>query len=227
MKGRGGVKLAIKGTCEICNSGVFKTLSREIRVGYQIPFIPHRLIDCSKEINREFAKYLVKHPRELYNLSADYFEKIVAEILTSCGYKVQLHVRLRGAGKGDEADIIAIRQFPGIDKPLGMIVECKKYAENRKVDLQIATRLFGLKERFAQTWGLDRALIATTSHVTREVHEEYGRRWDFEIKEYEKIIEWLEEYSELGEIIYLRSEKNILAKNEIFIASLNKKNRYN
>ncbi|GAG61391.1 unnamed protein product, partial [marine sediment metagenome] len=168
----------------------------------------------------ETARYLAQHPWELYRIPPDYFEKIIAEIMASHGFEVQLNVRLLGAGKGDEADIIAVRQISGMKKPIRYIIECKRYAKERKVDLKIATHLYGLKHRFAQEWGLDRVLLATTSNVTKDVMEEYGNRWDFEIKDHEKIIEWLEEYSESKGGVFLRKQGLYTRANELVLTSL-------
>ena len=51
--------------------------------------------------------------------------------------------------------------------------------------------LYGVK---AALPGVAMALLATTSHFTRSVHEFRASRWDFELKDYEGVLDWLNTY---------------------------------
>lgn len=154
------------------------------------------LIKVLSVLNTETAKHLYKNPEVLYSIPADYFEKLVADVFSYFGFEIFMNVSLSGPGHGDEADIIAFQKVAGLKKPVGYIIECKRFAKHRKVDLRLATHLFGMKELHAEKWGLDHAILATTSSVTTEVKKQFGNRYDFEIKEHKQIVEWLKLFSE-------------------------------
>ncbi|MBN1274521.1 MAG: restriction endonuclease [Candidatus Aminicenantes bacterium] len=198
----------------------WKVLSKDFAsIIVNMPVINNEIVTVCKTITKETAKYLVKHNTELYEIPSDYFEKLIAEILASFGFEIQLNVRLFDHHIGDEADIIAIQKIKGLTKPVGYIVECKKYKPERKVNLQIATHLFGLKQNYAKSWGLDHALLATTSTVTKDVYEVYGKRWDFEIKDHDQIVDWLKIYSTNYNSPTLYGQKFDKNAKELFLTS--------
>jgi len=176
---------------------------------------------CST-LTQELAHHLARHPSELYTIPPSFFEKLVAEVLSSFGFEVQLNVRLLGTFKGDEADILAFSRVSGMSKRVGYVVECKRYAEHRKVDLRIATHLFGLKQRHAEHWGLDRALLATTSTVTEEVVREYGSRWDFEVADHERVVGWLKAYSKASDKMLLQNQGLYEPAGDLLITSVDR-----
>lgn len=196
--------LAMRAECEVCEAKMFRIGGPgDLKVSFRSVPPDHKLSRACSIITREMTAHLARHSWELYTIPHSFFEELIAEILSSFGFEVHLNVRLLGQARGDEADIIAFTRPSGMSKKIGYVVECKRFAKHRKVDLRIATHLYGLKQRHAEHWGLDRALLATTSTVTSDVVREYGSRWDFEISDHERIVEWLKTYSESSDKVFL------------------------
>ncbi len=213
--------LMLREPCPTCGTSMTKIVGKNrLEVEFHRPTLSPVVIEVSGILTRQVAKYLAEHSWELYRIPADFFEKLIAEILASFGFQVDLNVRLLGSGAGDEADIVAFHRIEGVSKPVGYVVECKRYAEHRKVELHVATRLFGLKEFHAQRWGLDRAILATTTMVTPEVTRQFGARWDFEIKEHDQIVEWLKAYQNDPGGLYLYDQGKFVAGTDLVLTSL-------
>jgi hypothetical protein len=209
--------LYLRTHCPDCGTVMFKFQYADF--SFETPPITPKVIHASSVLTRRIADHLARNDQELYSIPHSYFEKLVAEILASYGFDVQLNVRLLEPG-GDEADVIAFSPVRGMLKRVGYVVECKRFAEHRKVDLRIATRLYGLKQVHAERWGLDRALLATTSSVTSEVIREYGERWDFEIRDHSGVVEWLKAYSKAANSCFLREQGLYKPARELTITSV-------
>ena len=67
---------------------------------------------------------------------------------------------------------------------------CKKYAEHRKVGVDVARALYGVKSRM----NVGMAMLATTSHFTKGVHELKASSYDLALRDYEGILEWINTY---------------------------------
>lgn len=214
-------RLGAKAQCPDCSTTMFRILGKdELEVEFQAAPPDRKLVRACSVLTREMADYLASHSWELYSIPHRYFEELVAEILASFGFEVHLNLRLLGMGRGDEADIIAFSRVRGMSSKIGYVIECKRFAQHRKVDLRIATRLYGLKERHAERWGLDRAILATTSTVTSEVTHEYGSRWDFEIRDHDGIVEWLKLYSQAADRVFLYDQGLYRSAAELLITTV-------
>lgn len=113
------------------------------------------------EVNDELLKLLINNPDYLYQLSSRRFEELIAEILIRKGYNVELTSVTRDGGK----DIYAARQ-----DDLGSflyLVECKKYAPNHHVGIDVIQRLYGVVSDEKATAGI----IVTTSYFTKSAKD--------------------------------------------------------
>lgn len=163
-------------------------LFRQIFISSDIEIHPS-LIAGVKEISQALIDYLKRHPDAIYKLDPNVFEKLVAEILSSFGFEVDLNVRLPAG----EVDIIAVSHDP-LGKRIGYLVECKRYTPTRKISIGQVARLYELKNATQADLEIPRAMFVTTSDFTRNVHEFYGNRWDLDLRNYEMILEWLNDY---------------------------------
>ena len=139
-----------------------------------------------RELERELIAYLTRHPEKMRGMHPDAFEKLVAELMAGFGFDVGWTAR----NPTTAADIIAFKT----DSPSGLrqtfIVECKRYAEKNRVGVEIARALYGAKvdERFSN------ALLVTTSFFEEGVEKFAARRWDFQLRDFHGLVEWLNAY---------------------------------
>ena len=87
------------------------------------------------------------------------------------------------------------------------IIECKKYRKDRPVGVDIVRGLFGVKLDLK----VANAMLATTSHFTKGVHDYKASRYDLELRDYEGILEWINEYRPNPEgKLYIKDHQLIL-----------------
>ncbi len=129
---------------------------------YAFPKPGKTLIETVRVCQTELLKYVARHPESLRRVSSRDFEKIIAEILSSFGFNIELTGKTRDGG----CDILAF----GLDK-LGIqtkyIVECKRYAADRPVRIELVRSLYAVKHKEQA----DHALLVTTSYFTRDAEK--------------------------------------------------------
>lgn len=146
---------------------------------------PSELIAVVTTLTIELVDYLKNHPRELLKLAPRQFEELIAELLSSFGWEIHLTPPSKDGGY----DIFAIsKDIAGVRS--SWVIECKKYAPERKVGIDIARSLYSVKGELRAS----NAMLATTSHFTRGVREFKASRYDFEMKDFEAIVEWINNY---------------------------------
>ena len=136
-------------------------------------------------IDLAVVKHLAAHSEELYRISPRFFEELLAELLHDRGWETSLSPR--GADGG--VDIIAIRQMSDVSHQ--MLVQAKRYAEHRKVDVRIVRELLHVVDHNHATSGM----IVTTSGFTRnamDLRKVY--EWRLSLKDYSDLKLWLAEY---------------------------------
>lgn len=159
---------------------------------------PQMLVEAVQSINRELLAYVKRHPEALYQVKWQVFEEIIAELLAGFGWEVDLTRLTRDGGY----DIFAIRNDAGLRST--WIVECKLYQPKNKVGIDIARALYGVKADLR----VGMALLATTSHFTKDVHAFKSSRYDFELRDFEGILEWINEYKPNPEgKLYVRNNR--------------------
>jgi|GEM_PF-6887591 len=125
-----------------------------------------------------------KNPSELYNLNWKKFEDLMAHLLENFGWEIFP----MGYTKDDGIDILAVRKVqPGIK--FTMMVQCKKYSQDRKVGVSV------VKDVWATKWekGLHHAMIATTSSFTKGAITK-ADSWNFDLRNHDGILEMCKEY---------------------------------
>jgi uncharacterized protein YjbI with pentapeptide repeats len=143
------------------------------------------IIEVASSISSELLSYLKSHPKELYNLRPRQFEELVAEILGSFGWEIELTPATKDGGY----DIFAVsKDVSGLRSH--WIIECKKYAAQNKVGVEIVRQLYGVKSDLK----VANALLATTSTFTKGAQEFKASRYDLELRDYNGILEWVQSY---------------------------------
>ena len=148
---------------------------------------PPALVEAVRAISAELIKHLANHPEELYNIRPRQFEELIAEILASYGWEVQLTPATRDGGY----DLFAIAKDAKTATQTSWIIECKKYAADNKVGIDIVRGLYGLK---CELRGVGNAMLATTSDFSRDAKKYKASRYDLTLKNYRGILEWINTY---------------------------------
>jgi restriction system protein len=140
----------------------------------------------------ELVLALKSTPELLSELDPRQFEEVTAEIFRAKGFEVELTKRTRDGGK----DVIALHK----DK-LGFktkyLIECKHYAENNKVGVDVIRSLYGVKNSRS---GGNVAIVVTTSTFTSGardfVENEATTNLDLSLADKNQLLEWLADYQE-------------------------------
>jgi|ERR1017187_1750041 HJR/Mrr/RecB family endonuclease len=138
----------------------------------------------------DIIMHLAAQPDDIYRLPPRKFEEVIAEIMGGLGFAVELTKQTRDDG----IDIIAVRRSLGLKFDEKYLIECKRYAKDRKVDVGIVRGLLGVGETQPHT-GL---IIATTSQFTKPAIELATRepiKWKLALKDYFDIKDWIQSYS--------------------------------
>ncbi len=104
---------------------------------------------------------IANHPDHVYSLSPSDFEDLVAEVFRGNGFDVMGTPRTRDGGK----DIIASYNMGGI--PCMLIIECKRYAKDRKVGVGVIRQIHGIQQ--AEHYG--KAVVVTSSSFSRDARK--------------------------------------------------------
>lgn len=123
---------------------------------------------------------------QLSNLDPRKFEEVVAELLYKQGFKVELTKQTRDGGY----DILAILPMQS-HSPQKWLVECKRWSENRKVDVQII-RAF---KEVIQTNNANKGLIVTTSYFSLDAQKKVQETpYTLDLRDKDSLIVWIGEY---------------------------------
>lgn len=138
-----------------------------------------------EDINDEVIRYLSKHPEKMRNMNPRKFEELVAEVFRDKGYDVQLTPASADGGK----DIICAQRTDF--GTLLFFIECKRYAADRPVGVDIVRALYGVMAAERAT----KAMVATTSRFTkgaREFHEQ--NKAYLSLSDFDVVAGWLRDY---------------------------------
>lgn len=142
-----------------------------------------------QDITAEIMAHLAREPQLLYQLAPRKFEELVARLLEQQGCDVTLTKATRDGGY----DILGrIKHGPA---SLLFLAECKRYAPDNKVGVEVVRGLYGVTEIQKVNYGL----IVTTSTFTRDAREEtlrIGPR--IQLAEYDDLCSWLASTSRSG-----------------------------
>ena len=152
------------------------------------PFLPDidlRIIVGVREFSDELIGYLSRHPNELYKFEPRKFERLIAHILSSLGFEVELTAPVNDGG----FDIVAFNA-DSLGIKTKYIIECKRYRPDCPVGIRFVRSLYGIK----QMNRAQHAMIATTSYFTRGSIEFMNNPSiiGLHLKDHKNIREWLE-----------------------------------
>lgn len=124
-------------------------------------------------INDKVLKYLAENPEELYRLTSNDFEMVMAEIYSKLGYDV---TRTQATHDGGKDIIIRKKEILG---DFIYYVECKKYAPERHIGVGIVRNLVGT----VNTDRVNGGILATTSFFTEDARKFIlDNKWNCQIK---------------------------------------------
>jgi HJR/Mrr/RecB family endonuclease len=128
---------------------------------------------------------MAKNPEIIYGIEPRLFEEVVAEVFKKFRMEIMLTKRTRDGGM----DIIAFddKQYTRNK----YIIECKRYAPEKKVGLEIVQRLYGVKVSMNVT----KALLVTSSYFTKDAIQ-FARQhfWELDLKDYNDVVGWLKTF---------------------------------
>ena len=134
-------------------------------------------------VSDELMSYFAENPNALYSIEPRLFEEIIAEIFKKFGFKTTLTKKTHDGGY----DIFAIEQREFTQNKY--IIECKRYAPHRKIDISLVRNLYAVKTHNLVT----KALLVTTSTFTpAAIAFQRQHAWELELKEYHDIMNWLQ-----------------------------------
>lgn len=147
-----------------------------------VPETQRLIYTASKERWDDIIKSLSQRPELLYALNPRKFEELIAELLLRDGMEVELTARTRDGGR----DILA-RTETNYGSHL-YLVECKRFAKNNRVSVDIVRALYGVVESERATGGL----IVTTSDFTKDsLKYRENIKYRMDLKDYHRLVEWL------------------------------------
>lgn len=133
----------------------------------------------------ELISEVNKKPEILYSLPPRKFEELIAHIFSLHGFSVQLTKQTRDGGR----DIIAIRSDLGIRSKY--IIECKRYAPNNPVTVELVRALYGVQMQE----GANKSVLATTSRFTPSAQDfataKSTTEWSMDLKDFNDIRQWV------------------------------------
>ena len=129
------------------------------------------ILQITSAVNDRLIEHLLKHPTYLRSMESRTFEELIAELFYGFGFDVELTLSTRDGGY----DIIAIGNHQIAASKY--LIECKRYAEARKVGIQPVRSLYGV----VKDEGVTKGILVTTSSFTRPAEDFFERnRWVLE-----------------------------------------------
>lgn len=142
-----------------------------------------------QDITNELLTELARQPRLMHGLDPRKFEELVARLLEDNGCEVTLTKRTRDGGY----DIFG--RIKGLIASPVFLAECKRYAPENKVGVEVVRGLYGVTEIHRANLGL----VITSSSFTKDAHEEKLRIGDrIELKEFNDLCAWLSPYERVS-----------------------------
>lgn len=136
------------------------------------------------------VRQIASDARHMRTLTPRQFEEFTAELLDALGFRdIVLTPRQGDGGR----DVIASHIFNGI--PITYYFECKKYADDNKIQLDSLRALLGVVAHNATQANI--GVLVTTSTFTRGCEELILSEARLDGKDYYGILDWLQDFSKL------------------------------
>ena len=116
----------------------------------EMKYIPESLLSVFDQI--------LSYPQSVYDLQPHEFEQLVADVYRRHGFNAQVTQRTRDGGK----DITATCEIGGV--VFRTYFECKRYAPNNPVGVDVVDRLYGVMDKDR----IDKGIIVTSSYFTQD-----------------------------------------------------------
>lgn len=140
-------------------------------------------------IEEEIFLYFRKNPQKLYEISPRQFEEFVAAVFRNQGFYVELTPETRDGG----FDLLAVENSRLTGENV-IIVECKKYRQDKRVGVGVIQRLLGVVHSLPATKGI----VVTTSFFTRDaVKVAENSKHYLTLHDYQCILSWLDHLGQL------------------------------
>jgi len=157
-------------------------LYKSERPSREKPGLAITVLDVSDEIKR----YLARYPGHIHHLTPHRFEELIASILRDLGLDVEITQATRDGG----VDIYAYVRSQVAS--FLMLVECKKWAPERPIGIDVVQRLYGIQ----QGTSANKSMVVTTSYFTRPAQEQCRQYYPLmELRDFEDIKNWLRQVS--------------------------------
>lgn len=139
------------------------------------------LVVSFNTINAALVKHLANKPEDFHKLHPRKFEELVCEILTDQGHAVELTPESKDGGR----HLVVIMKTP-LGEML-VVVECKRWAINRPVGLDIIERfLYNIREKSRANSGL---IVATTRFTSGAIKAAREHNYQLRLNDLEKLTE--------------------------------------
>jgi len=138
----------------------------------------------------ELMVYLARHPEFTRVLNPEAFEAVVGRLFEDAGYDIEMTKRTRDNG----IDLVALRRTKGIDVDQRYLVQCKRYAHDRKVGVEAVRELAGVGSVEPNT-GLVLVTTSSFSAPAVEFSQQPTWAWRLHLRDYANLQSWLAEYT--------------------------------
>jgi uncharacterized protein YjbI with pentapeptide repeats len=166
---------------------------------------PQNIIDLTRELTVLLIRALKSAPCEMRQLDPFVFEELIAELLAQQGWNMTLTPR-RGDGG---YDILGVTPT-SMGMHSSWIIECKLHrSEKNKVSVAIARALYGTAMDLCKLNA--NMMLATTTSYTRGAKAYAASKYNFELKDFEDIVEWVNVYRpHPGGALYIRDKRLVV-----------------
>jgi len=179
------------------NGAMFDMVDIDFEEAFDRPSAPASslIVEESGRVKRIITD-IFQDDKALLRLEPRDFEEVVAELLRSQGFTVDLTKRTRDGGY----DLIAISVQAGF--PLKFLVECKRY-RTEKIGIEVVRNLMYVVDQEQANKGI----IATTSFFSQDAknHAKKAHEYRLDLRDKSHILSWVQQYAE--SILYLHSPK--------------------
>ena len=140
------------------------------------------VIRLSREMWDRLISELAQNPTKLFGLGSRQFEEVVAELLVREGMEVQLTKPTHDGGR----DILAHHR--GSAGRHLYLIECKRYAPERPISVDMVHALYGVVEQERATAGV---LITTSRFTTDALAFVRPIQYRISLQEYSDLVAWI------------------------------------
>lgn len=146
---------------------------------------PSNIIVDEAQQMRQLITDIYNNNNTLYVLTGRRFEELIAELMASQGFEVELTQQTRDGGY----DILAVQKLLG-QYALRFLVECKKYDSSRKVGVEVVRSFSHVLSRN----GANKGILVTTSYFTKDALSEAQHPYLLDFRDKDKVLEWVRAY---------------------------------